>query len=955
MDGGFTSNLQAGLACFGRADPVESFTVTGWFVSPLLGRRGADLLAFIDGEPAGPATVLQGEAGPDAPARARRFSYAIPWPYQDGRSHLLSLVLGDGTAIEFPTRSGVTRANLRFRFEERPAPADTTSHIQKEGDSFPTSTEFVGSADPFAGTRITGWAVNRNAPNEPACLRVFVDGHAAGAVRCDCPRDALGEIGLPGNAGGFAFDIPDRYLDGVTHTLAILFDDGTALSFPNSDGEFLSRLEFTAEPVTSIEGVVDGLQGDVIKGWVVRKYRRTGEVEGDIRLQVVCNGITVGEVTADRPRMDVARELRCDPGVGFEFKLPAHCRNGQEFEFVFRALPEGKDLSGCPLPLRHRAPDNVDGLRALADTVGELCAKAFKLQCQIREAMPPAEATVLNYDGWARHYLNRLRGRMKAAEPLPEDAPLISVVMPVYRTNLAHLTAAIESVRAQTYTNWQLIIVDDGSRDRALRACLQNYASTDERITCVFSRHNRGISAATNKALRKAAGAYVVLFDHDDLLVEVALEAMLREALRTGAKVVYSDEDKIDGFGVLSEPNLKPDWNYRLLLSINYICHLVMIERTLLRRVGALRTECDGAQDHDLLLRLSEKCEPGQIIHLPEILYHWRKSAASTADSTEAKPYAIEAGRRAVADHLARRGFADSRVSALGRSTIFRVDWGLAAQPSVTIIIPFKDQIATTRRCLEALLANTEWGDWRVVLVDNGSVTPEAEDFCRAAVRDPHVAVLRVDEPFNYSRLNNIAAREYPADFYVFLNNDVFLGHRNWLRVMMNEALADPKVAIVGAKLLYPDRTVQHAGVVLGVGGIADHAFRGVPADYGGYMDRARCAQQYSAVTAACMLCRADVFMDVGGFDEHDLKVAFNDVDLCLKAGARGLRVVWTPEVVAEHHASMSRGDDVSPGKAERFFYEASLMSERWSRCISADPYYNRNFSKGSGVFTDLH
>jgi glycosyltransferase involved in cell wall biosynthesis len=796
--------------------------------------------------------------------------------------------------------------------------------------------------------------VCRLSPQEAVRLRVFVDGHAAGEVVCDRTHEGLTALGASTGSGGFAFEIPERFMDGLPHSLSMLFGDGTAFHFKDEFGGSQDRIAFTAEPVTSIEGIVDGLQGEKIRGWAVRKNHRTGAIEGSLRIEVLCNGIGVGELSAEQPRMDVGRELRCNPAVGFDFALPAHCRNGQEFEFVFRVLPEGEQLAGCPLPVRHRQADDAHEMRALAETLGDLCAKAFRLQRQVREMLPVAEATVQNYDAWARRYHAGLRNRMQAAQLLPDDAPLVSVIMPTYRTNLAHLTAAIESVRAQTYGNWELVIVDDGSRSRALGACLRGYAETDPRIAVIMSPENHGISGATNRALRRARGDYVVLFDHDDLMVEVALEALVREVLRTGAKVVYSDEDKIDSFGVLSEPNLKPDWNYRLLLGINYICHLLIIERALLRRLGPLRSECDGAQDHDLLLRLSERCGPGQIVHLPEILYHWRKSASSTAEFGEAKEYAIEAGRRAVTDHLARRGFKENVVTSIGRSTSYSVAWNFSEQPSVTVIVPFKDHIAATRRCLDYLLANTEWNHWRVVLVDNGSVTPEAEAFCREAAKDPHVVVRRVDEPFNYSRLNNIAASENPADYYVFLNNDVFIEQPNWLRVMVDETLADPRVAIVGAKLLYPNGTVQHAGVILGVGGIADHVFRGIPADHPGFLYRAKCAQRYSAVTAACMLCRSDVFMDIGGFDEQDLMVAFNDVDLCLKAGARGWQVVWTPALVAEHHESLSRGDDISAQKAQRFFFENHVMLERWHALIAADPFYSPHFSRDRGIFTDL-
>ena len=955
MDGCVPAGLVAATACFGRADPVQSATITGWLVVPGRTGRRQRLAAFIDGEPTGAAVVTRTETlSPGVPKHALGFSYPIPWNYQDGRSHVLSLVLPDGTAIEFPTRGGVTRANLRFRFEERehagwapPIPAPPL-------EAGSAGSEFLGLTDPFTGTMITGWVAHRQSPEMAVRLRVFVDGQAAGTVLCDQARDACAPAEAISAARGFSFDIPGRFLDGMTHTLAILFEDGTALPLRQADGRTESRLTFTAEPASSIEGVVDGLVADAIRGWVLRRHHNIGEAEVGLRVQVLCNGIVVDEIIADKPRIDVAREHGCDPGVGFEFKLPRQCRTGMEFEFVLKALPEGEVLAGCPLPVRHRAPDSADELRALNETIKDLCATAFKLQRQMREVVPVTEATVFNYDGWARRYLARLRARMAASAPLPDDAPLISVVMPVFRTNLAHLTAAIESVRTQTYRNWELIVVDDGSRQEALSACLREYASRDPRIACLALARNHGISAATNAALRKAKGAYVMLFDHDDLLVEVALEAMLRHALATAAKLVYSDEDKIDEFGVLSEPNLKPDWNYRLLLGVNYVCHLVMIERGLLRKVGLLRPDCDGAQDHDLLLRLSERCKPEQIAHLPEILYHWRKSSASTADSGAAKPYAVAAGLRAVADHLARRGIKGFEVETVGSSTTYRVAWPLPSEPSVTVIVPFKDQIPTTRRCLEALLASTHWSGWRVVLVDNESATPEAVEFCREAALNPRVVVMRIDEPFNYSRLNNLAAREHPADYYVFLNNDVFLDQKDWLRVLMGEALADPKVGIVGPKLIYPDGTVQHAGVVLGVGGIADHAFRGIPGDHPGYLYRARCAQQYSAVTAACMLCRADAFMDVGGFDEHDLKVAFNDVDLCLKIGNRGWRVIWTPDLVAEHHESLSRGDDMSPAKAERFFYENHVMLERWHGILAADPYYNPNFSREGGLYTDL-
>ena len=958
MDGFAGLDARPEGASFGRANPIENAVVTGWFVADIDEKASGLVTAFIDGEPSGQATIQAVTSYPESvPSQAHGFSYSIPRRYQDGLSHVLSLILFNGSAIEFPTRTGLTRSNLRFRFEEPAPPLSSHSSGPTHQDAASVnlnSSTYAGLADPFSDTTITGWAVSRQTPMIPTSLRMFIDGHPAGIATCTTIHAGLRAMGFPVDTGGFAYTIPDRFLDGATHSLSILFEDGATLFFRGDEDVPQAKIEFTAEPITSIEGIVDGQHGDLIKGWAIRKHHRTGDYEGNVQLQVLCNGIVISEIVADQPRMDVAREHRCDPRVGFAFKLPPQCQSGLEFEFVFRTLPEGDTLPGCPLTIKHRSTENEDDLKILSDTVGDLCTRVFKLQRHVRGMMPLAEATVSIYDAWARRNLQKMRTRIIAEPPLADDSPLVSIVMPTYQTNLAYLTAAIESVLAQTYQNWELIIIDDGSNQSALKACLKQYAAANARITYRANRINRGISAATNDAFRRARGTYIVLFDHDDLMVDFAIEALLREALRTGAKLLYSDEDKIDDLGLLSEPHLKPDWNYRLLLSINYICHLVMINRELLNKVGSLRAECNGAQDHDLMLRIAERCLPGQIVHLPQILYHWRKSSSSTAEATEAKPYAIEAGRLAIAQHLSRGGFSKARVSAVGNTTSYSVSWGFTNQPSVTIIIPFKDQIPTTSRCLECLLANTDWENWTVVLVDNGSVTPEAGAFCRQAILNPHVKVRRLDEAFNYSRINNIAVREHPADYLVFLNNDVFIEQADWLRIMIDETLADPRVAIVGAKLLYPNRTVQHAGVVLGVGGVADHVFRGIPADHGGYMNRARCAQHYSAVTAACMLCRADVFDEIGGFDEHDLTVAFNDVDLCLKAGKKGWHIVWTPDHVAEHHESLSRGDDISPAKAPRFFYENHIMLERWHAILPEDPNYNPNFSRNQGLFTDL-
>lgn len=402
---------------------------------------------------------------------------------------------------------------------------------------------------------------------------------------------------------------------------------------------------------------------------------------------------------------------------------------------------------------------------------------------------------------------------------------------------------------------------------------------------------------------------------------------MLREATRSHADLIYSDEDKIDASGYYREPAFKTDWNYRLLLGVNYVCHFVMIRQSALQNIGGLNKEYDGAQDHDFLLRASEHIPAEKIHHVPEILYHWRITANSTASDIGNKRYAIDAGIKAVSDHLVRRNLPATVDSQLGM-TLYTVNWDFNQSPSVTIIIPYKDEIATTARCLDAIQKYTRYPNYKVILVNNWSITKEAEAFAQAVDKIPNVEILTIKEPFNYSRINNLAAKDETSDFLLFLNNDVFVEQENWLEILVNEALADPLVAIVGGKFVYPNQTVQHAGVLLGIGDVAGHAHVGIPRDEGGYAGRAYFPQEISAVTAAGMLIRRPAFELVGGFDEEHLKVAFNDIDLCLKVRDAGYKVVWTPDFCAEHHESLSRGSDDRPSTERRFFHETQFMIE---------------------------
>jgi GT2 family glycosyltransferase len=749
--------------------------------------------------------------------------------------------------------------------------------------------------------------------------------------------------------------MPQKFCDDAEHTLEFRTVSGRPLRVVDLSGDPSPQRPFRFCS-TSILGQVDGLHDGAVRGWVCRHDRRTDRKSGRQQVLVTLLGQPIGQVIANHFRADVAELLDCDPNCGFVFVPPSDLVAGRTLELRFRVIPGGQELKNSPYLATFPERDTVRMLRELLATADQVFTQLWVLRAQIKGLIPAEPHTLNDYNAWARIYFRDLAA--KALPPLPaECAPaeplLISIICPTYRPRMKDFIAAVESVLAQTYHHWELIIVDDASGSKELRAAIRGFAKRDRRVRPLFLKKNAGISGATNAALAAAKGAYVAFFDHDDLMVERTLEIMLDAALRTGAKLLYCDEDKIDDDGEYSEVNLKPDWNYRLLLAQNYVCHMLFVEHRCLRQAGPLRPDCDGAQDHDLVLRLAEIIPPEQIHHVPEILYHWRKTPTSTAASGKSKAYAVAAGVRAVGDHLARKNLAGEVGSPLG-ITCYSIAWRVEREPKVTVIIPYREHIALTRACVTAVRDLTDYKNYDIILVDNWSTSDESLAFAAEMDRMDRVRVLRVAESFNYSRLNNLAVGQSEGEFVLFLNNDVIVKQASWLTQMVGEALADPRVGIVGVKLIYPNGLVQHGGIVLGVGGVADHAHRGLRADDPGYMARAICAQDLSAVTAACLLCRREAFEMVGRFDEQDLRVAFNDVDLCLKIGAAAYRIVWTPDVISEHRESLSRGNDFKPEHQLRFFHENIVMEQRWKDTLSHDPAYNRSFSRRSGIFSNL-
>ena len=540
------------------------------------------------------------------------------------------------------------------------------------------------------------------------------------------------------------------------------------------------------------------------------------------------------------------------------------------------------------------------------------------------------------------------RARIRAEIVGWEAPPLLSVLMPVHDPDPRVLDAAIRSVRAQLYPAWELCIADDASTDPRIPRLIARHADEEPRIRHLRRTENGHIARATNDALTLAGGAYAAFLDHDDLLAQNALFEVAK-AVRTdpALELIYSDEDKVDARGRRFEPHFKSGFDRELLWGQNYVNHLCAVRVETLRRLGGLRPGFEGSQDHDLLLRLTEGIDGARVRHIPKILYHWRAAAGSGTFSDRALARAEDARLRALQEVAARRGARAER-GAQGFNRLVRPLPEPA--PLVSVIVPTRDRADLLAVALDGLLARTDYPALEVIVVDNGSTEPATRDLFAHHAADPRFRVLAAPGPFNFSDLSNRGAAAAAGSLLLFLNNDIEVIEPGWLTELASIA-SDPEVGAVGAKLLYPDGTIQHGGIVLGIGGIAGHSHLGLPGSEPGYFARMVLAQEVSAVTGACLALRAEVFSEVGGFDAAHLAVAFNDVDLCLKIRAAGHRIVWTPHARLVHHESKSRGAEDTPEKRARFEAESRVMRERWAPVLRADPYYNPNLSRAAAHY----
>jgi glycosyltransferase involved in cell wall biosynthesis len=559
-----------------------------------------------------------------------------------------------------------------------------------------------------------------------------------------------------------------------------------------------------------------------------------------------------------------------------------------------------------------------------------------------------------SYAHWLQHHpypaaddLQRLRAAAEAGA-----APIkFSVLMPVYNPPDKWLCRAIESVRSQTYPNWELCIADDASTQPHVRRTLERFASEEPRIKLIIRPQNGHISAATNSALELATGEFTALFDHDDELAPHALHCVAEELrAHPAADLVYSDEDKIDEQGARFDPHFKPDWNPELLRAQNYLSHLTVYRTAVLREAGGLRPGFEGSQDWDLALRVTERVAADHIRHIPRVLYHWRASEGSTALHLGEKKYVTDSARRALTEHFDRLGEAVTLERIIGGH--WHVAYALPSpRPLVSIIIPTRNAGNLVRLCLASIFARTNYAPFEILLVDNRSDDPESLAIFAAAERDDGVRVLKFDAPFNYSAINNFAAAQAKGEILCLLNNDIEVLESHWLDELAAHAVR-PATGAVGARLYYPDLRVQHAGVITGLGGVAGHGFKYFErTDPGTPQFRPHVAQNLTAVTAACLVIRKSTYWQAGGFDESELTVAFNDVDFCLKVAALGYRNVYAPFAELIHHESASRGKEDTPEKILRFQAEIAAIKGRWGERLLWDPAYNPNLSLDSEDF----
>lgn len=552
------------------------------------------------------------------------------------------------------------------------------------------------------------------------------------------------------------------------------------------------------------------------------------------------------------------------------------------------------------------------------------------------KAKHPYTQWVKDYDTLTSEDHQKIRAHINTWE----KKPLLSVVVPTYNTPVKLLDKMIESIRDQLYENWELCIADDNSPDNRTRNRLNYWQEKDERIRVTFRTENGHISECTNTAIEATRGKYIALVDHDDELPAHALYYVVHELQNhPEAQIIYSDEDKITPDGYRTDPYFKSDFGPDLLCSHNFVSHLGVYRKSLLEKINGFRKDYVGSQDWDLVLRCLDHISTNEIRHIPRILYHWRLSNDSTSASVGNKDYAVTSGRKALQEYLHKHE-PTGEVEDGPTFGSFRIRYKTEGDPLASIIILTKNNRELLERCINSIFEKTGYNNYELIIVDNGSDDSNAQEYLRALSEKKKVRVLNNPIPFNFSELNNLAAKEATGEVLIFLNNDIEVIEEDWLRELVSHAVRE-SVGPVGTKLLFPDDYIQHAGIIMGIAGVAGHAFKFLHRQNPGHIGRAGIIQNYSAVTAACLAIRKSVFEELQGFDADNLGTAYNDADLCLRAWDNGYRTVYTPHALLYHHESASRGLENSSEKKTRWKKEADFFSKKWGHIIDRDPFYN--------------
>lgn len=771
-------------------------------------------------------------------------------------------------------------------------------------------------------------------------------------------------------------DLTRRRLGAVrtwAQLLEVLFSDsnlvGVApeLALAEIDSILSKRLENDplSKVTRSVLGVIDAASAFEIRGWAVNLCDKSVPVA----LEFYADGLFIGAVQCSEPRADVQDLVGGDGKFGFTFKISTALRARFAGGRTLTTIDSiSREPIGAGIIVSSDAAQNWDAIAATRKEVAELRQILDRIEARLPELGRMASIPIEAYEEyWERFYrpTPEMICEQRSRSSQLTYQPLISIVLPTWNSNVRFLDKAIHSVRAQTYEKWELVVTDDASDNDELKMLRVRHAA-EGRIRWIEASARGGIAANTNRGISASNGDYVAFLDHDDELAPDALYHVAVSLQQRRYGLLYSDEDRIEenefGRCVHHTPFFKPGFDPDLLRALNYICHLVVLRRDVVAAVNGLRTGLEGAQDHDLLLRSAEKLSASDILHLPRVLYHWRVTPGSVSRTPAVANDIQEKIVAAVEDQL-RRMNAAAKVEphndpiAPARQFATRVRWCLpAVAPMISIIVGTRDRLDLLRPCLTSVLDSLAVypGPAEILVLDNDTTDPTTLAYLNSLSSQPQLRLIPFRGLFNWSAINNAAAREAKGEVLIFLNNDTVVLTKDWCTELAANALR-PDVGAVGARLLYPDGTIQHAGVLLGIEGVAGHESVGEIPEAGGYFGRSQMLRSTAAVTGACLATRRALFEEMdGGFDDLNLKIAFNDIDYCMRVRRAGYRVVYNPFAVLYHLESKSRGRELSEAQRGRHHAEATAFRARWGGIEVLDPYYNLHFERFARPFERL-